>query len=234
MIKIAPSLLAGDFSRLGEEVANLDRWGSDLIHLDVMDGHFVPNITFGADVVKSLRGYTSVGFDTHLMISRPLDFIEDFALAGADIITFNLEASSPPDKTIDLIVRCGCVPSVCIKPATPAEAVFPYLDKAGMVLVMTVEPGFGGQQMLDHTLEKIEAIRLECVKRGLDTDIEADGGINAQSVRAVAGAGANVLVAGSAVFRSADPAGAISQLRAAAQETFPGGMAEPGGGYARS
>lgn len=234
MIKIAPSVLAGDFSRLGEEIANLDRWGSDLIHLDVMDGHFVPNITFGADIVKSLRGYTSIGFDTHLMISRPLDFIEDFALAGADIITFNLEASSPADKTIALIERCGCVPSVCIKPATPAEAVFPYLGKVGMVLVMTVEPGFGGQQMLDHTLEKIETIRLECLKRGLDTDIEADGGINAQNAGAVAGAGANVIVAGSAVFRAADPAGAIQQLRAAAQEKYLSGIAESGGGYARA
>ncbi|HOU09074.1 MAG TPA: ribulose-phosphate 3-epimerase [Clostridiales bacterium] len=234
MIKIAPSLLAGDFSRMGEEVANLDRWGSDLIHLDVMDGHFVPNITFGADVVRSLRGYTQAGFDTHLMISRPLDFIEDFALAGADIITFNLEASSPADETIALIGRCGCVPSVCIKPATPAEAVFPYLDKVGMVLVMTVEPGFGGQQMLDYTLEKIKTIRRECLTRGLDTDIEADGGINAQNVGTVAAAGANVIVAGSAVFRSADPAGTIARLRAAAQEKYLGAIADAGGGHARA
>jgi len=229
MIKISPSLLAGDFSRLGEEVAAMERWGSDLIHLDVMDGHFVPNITFGADVVKSLRAYTSVGFDTHLMISRPLEFIEDFALAGADIITFNLEAASPPGKTIDLIERCGCVPSICINPSTKAEAVFPYLGKVGMVLVMTVEPGFGGQALLEHTLKKINIIRSECLRRGLDTDIEADGGINAQNAGTVAGAGANILVAGSAVFRSADPAATIAQLRSVAGEAYSSHFATFGG-----
>ncbi len=217
MIKIAPSLLSCDFSRFGEEVARMDRSGADLIHLDVMDGHFVPNITFGAPVIKSLRSYTKKVFDVHLMISKPLEFIDDFAKAGADIITFNLEADSPIPQTIEAIRAAGCCPALCVKPATPVEQLFDYLDALDMVLIMTVEPGFGGQRFIPETLEKLRLLRRECGRRGLETDIEVDGGITADTIGPAAKAGANIFVAGSAIFGMPDAREAIAKLRGLAE-----------------
>jgi ribulose-phosphate 3-epimerase len=213
LVKIAPSLLSGDFSRMGEEVKRMDGCGADLIHLDVMDGHFVPNITFGAPVIKSLRKYSRIPFDVHLMISEPLRFIQDFANAGADIITFNIEALSPVSETIEAIRTAGCSPALCVKPATDIGEIFPFLDKIEMVLVMTVEPGFGGQSFMPETVSKIERLRKECFSRGIHTDIEVDGGISKETIGFAAKAGANIFVAGSAVFGAENPEAAIVQLR---------------------
>jgi ribulose-phosphate 3-epimerase len=220
LIKIAPSLLSCDFSRFGEEIVRMDASGADLIHLDVMDGHFVPNITFGAPVIKSLRKYTKKVFDVHLMISEPHRFVQDFAKAGADLITFNLEADSPAAQTISAIRAAGCSPALCVKPATPVEELFAYLGELDMVLIMTVEPGFGGQSFIPETLAKIEALRSECQKRGIVLDIEVDGGITAETIEPAARAGANVFVAGSAVFGAPDAAAAIAHLRALAEDSL--------------
>ena len=220
---VSPSVLACDFSRLGEEAVKAEKGGAQYLHLDVMDGCFVPNISFGAGVISSIRGLSQAVFDVHLMIQNPLNYIEDFAKAGADIITFHIESSSPVDETIKKITDCGCKPCVSIKPATPAEAVFPYLDRLSMVLVMTVEPGFGGQKYMEDTEPKITALRREIEKRGLSVDIEVDGGINPLNAAKASLAGANIFVAGSAVFKSENPSQAISEiLRAADSHPFAG------------
>ncbi|MBR0113105.1 MAG: ribulose-phosphate 3-epimerase [Clostridia bacterium] len=213
MIKISPSVLASDFSRLGDEAKKAENGGADMLHLDVMDGHFVPNISFGAPVIASIRDKTSLFFDVHLMISDPLKYAGDFAKAGADMIVFHIESDSDTDETLDRIHALGCKAGIAIKPATPAEEVIPYIRKADMILVMTVEPGFGGQSFMPETMPKVSLIRQVAAALGKDLDIQVDGGINYETVVTAAAAGANVFVAGSAVFRSPDPAAAIGTLK---------------------
>ena len=210
---IAPSLLSCDFASMGTEVERVDKAGADLIHLDVMDGHFVPNLTIGPAIIKAVRPFTKLPFDVHLMISDPLSYIDAFADAGADIITFHIEADSDTDKTIEKIKSRNVLPGVVIKPGTPAEAVFPYLDKVYMVLVMTVEPGFGGQSFMEDMMPKVRAIKSEIKKRGLEVLVEVDGGITVQTAPIASKAGADVSVSGTGVFKAADPAQAIKEMK---------------------
>ena len=214
---ISPSLLAADFTRPADEVQKVHRAGAEMLHIDVMDGVFVPNMSFAFPIIESLRPTSDIIFDVHLMIIEPHRYIERFAESGADIITFHYESNSDVAETIKLIKKTGKKASVSISPDTPAEVLFPYLDQLDMVLVMTVYPGFGGQKLIPATLEKVRTLRNYITEHGLDVDIEVDGGISPANVSAVTAAGANVIVAGSSVFHAPDPAEAISQMLAAAQ-----------------
>ncbi len=211
---ISASILSADFACLGSEIDRAVSHGCDMIHFDVMDGHFVPNISYGVPVLKSLKKCTDKPYDVHLMISDPLRYIKDFADAGADIITFHFEADSDVSATIKKIRECGCKVGISLKPATPAEDVYPYLGDIDMVLVMTVEPGFGGQSFMSDMLDKIAKIRAKANELSLDLDIEVDGGIDGKTAPLVKNAGANVLVSGSYLFNAKDFGDALALLLA--------------------
>jgi ribulose-phosphate 3-epimerase len=213
MIKIAPSILSADFSRLGEDVQAVDRAGADYIHVDVMDGHFVPNITIGPLVVAALRKITAKPLDVHLMIENPGRYISDFAKAGADIITVHQEAVPHLHRTVQLIKSLGKKAGISLNPATPVETLDIILDELDLVLVMSVNPGFGGQTFIPSALDKIRALRQRITARGLVTELEVDGGVKIDNIHEVVAAGADVLVAGSAVFNTADYAATILALR---------------------
>ena len=214
MIKISPSALACDLSRMGDEIVEIQRAGADMIHLDVMDGVFVPNSSFGLAVLTSLRKRTDIFFDVHLMIDKPEKYIERYITeCGADLVTFHIEATDVPDECLDTIKRYNKKAAISVKPKTPVEDIYKYLDRCDMILIMTVEPGFGGQSFMHEMLDKVRKLRAEIARRGLDVDIQVDGGINTETARLAKEAGANVLVAGSAVFQSKDRRAAIELMR---------------------
>jgi ribulose-phosphate 3-epimerase len=213
MAKIAPSILSADFSRLGEEVKAVERAGADYIHIDVMDGHFVPNITVGPMIVKAVRRVTKLPLDVHLMISGPDPFIQNFVDAGADLITVHAEAVHHLHRSIQHIRKSGAKPSVSLNPATPPEVLEYVLADVDMVLLMTVNPGFGSQEFIPEVVPKIRRLREMIEKRKLEVEIEVDGGINAETIHDAAAAGAEVFVAGSAIFYSKDYAETIRVMR---------------------
>jgi len=217
MVKISPSILSADFCRLGDEVESIRQGGADYVHVDVMDGIFVPNISIGLPVVESLRAATDMFLDVHLMIDRPHRYVERFCKAGADLVTVHAEADQPQDlfACLETIKGQGKKTGMSIKPKTPASVLLPYLDQLDLVLVMTVEPGFGGQRFMQDMLPKIAELRRLIEARGLDCELEVDGGVDPVTAPLYKRAGANVLVAGSAVFKHADRSAAIRAIRQA-------------------
>jgi ribulose-phosphate 3-epimerase len=218
MKKIAPSILSADFARLGEEVRAVAAAGADYIHVDVMDGHFVPNITIGPLVVEAVRKVTDLPLDVHLMIDAPDRYVADFAAAGADIIVVHAEATCHLHRTVQLIKSLGKKAGVSLNPATPLQVLDYILDDLDLVLLMTVNPGFGGQSFIDACLPKIHALRGMLDKRGLDAELEVDGGVKTSNIDRISHAGADVFVAGSAVFGSPDYAATIAELKRLAKE----------------
>ena len=220
MIKIAPSILSADFAQLGQEIQRVR--SADWLHVDVMDGMFVSNISIGVPVVKSLRKATDMFLDVHLMIEKPVRYIDAFAQAGADLLSVHLESDMPPGirAALEAMDRQGVKKGIVLRPITAAEAVLPYIKDVDLILVMTVEPGFGGQKFLDNQMAKVRRLRDEITRRGLATKIQVDGGVSPKTAHIVAEAGADVLVAGSAVYGAEDPAEAIDSIREKAEAAF--------------
>lgn len=213
MVKISPSVLTADFLELKEDIKKLEMAGVDMLHLDVMDGIFVPNISFGNPVIKSIKAHTSLPLDVHLMIDKPHRYIKEFA-EFADYLGFHFEAGSDNAQLLREIRELGCKSTITIKPCTPAESVFSLLPLCDMVLVMSVEPGFGGQKFMPSALDKLSALREECKRQGLDILLEVDGGINQDTAPLAVAAGANVLVAGNYIFSAEDMAARVKEIKA--------------------
>ncbi len=217
MIKVAPSILSADFGKLGDEIRAIEEGGADLVHIDVMDGNFVPNITIGPVVVKGIRPLTKMPFDVHLMVQKPQHFVEDFIKAGADILTVHVEADHSPHQTIKHIHDQGKKAGVVLNPGTPFHLAKDFLNEIEMILIMTVNPGFGGQKFMPEVVPKIREAKEYLDKEGLSIDIEVDGGITSENAYEVARAGGNILVAGSFVYKG-DPKERIASLKAACEE----------------
>ena len=214
MIKVAPSILSADFAHLGRDIEALKKNGADYVHFDVMDGNFVPNLSFGLNVLEDVRRITDMVLDVHLMIDRPVRYVERFCRAGADIVTVHVEADTEANtlQALQAVRSCGKRAAVCVKPGTPAEAVLPFLELCSMVLVMTVEPGFGGQSFMEDMMPKVRQIRRYIDERRPGCELEVDGGVSLKTGPVCAAAGADVFVAGSAYFKAEDPAAFVAAI----------------------
>ena len=215
MIKVSPSMLSADYGHLERDLKQLAVDGADYIHIDIMDGHFVPNLSFGYSIVSAIRKFSDMVLDVHLMIDRPIRYVDEFCKAGSDILTIHVEADTPENTMAALqkIKAAGVKPAIVVKPKTPAEAVLPYLDIVDLILVMTVEPGFGGQSFMADMMPKVSQIRKYITESGRNIELEVDGGVNAETAKVCVAAGADVLVAGSAYFKAPDRAKFCKELK---------------------